>query len=83
MSNGKRRRTFKVYRNTVNDYGDHSVDIIHEVANGVLYDEGNVQVLWRVDVGFTAEQYANIGSVFGIVEGANTIKIRSDDDKDN
>ena len=31
-----------------------------KLATGVLYDEGNVQVLWRVDIGYTAEQYASI-----------------------
>ena len=26
-----------------------------EIANGVLYDEGNVQVLWRRDCGYSEE----------------------------
>ena len=76
MRDTKRRRTFKVYRElrTVNEDGGELI-LSDLVAHGVLYDEGNVQVLWRKDVGWTAEQYANIAQVFGIVDAANTIKI--------
>ena len=42
---------------------------------GVLYDEGNVQVLWRSDIGWTAEQYASIALVFDLVKGLNRIDI--------
>ena len=67
MSDTKRRRTFKVYREirTVNENGGE-LTLSDMVAHGVLYDEGNVQVLWRKDMGyttFTAEQYANIAQV--------------------
>lgn len=27
------------------------------------YDEGNVQVMWRTDIGHTAEQYANVSLI--------------------
>ena len=76
MRDTKRRRTFKVYREirTVNEDGGE-LTLSDMVAHGVLYDEGNVQVLWRKDMGFTAEQYDKIGQVYGIVEGANSIKI--------
>ena len=33
----------------------------------MIYDEGNVQVLWKEGVGHTSEQYANIGQLFGLV----------------
>ena len=42
---------------------------------GVLYDEGNVQILWRSDIGWTAEQYASIASAFGLVKGLDRIDI--------
>ena len=74
----KRRRTFKVYVSEPRSTGKYNW-VSTEVANGVFYDEGNVQVLWRKDIGFTAEQYANIGQIFGIVEGANTIQITEED----
>ena len=79
MRDTKRRRTFKVYRElrTVNEDGGE-LTLSDMVAHGVLYDEGNVQVLWRKDMGFTAEQYDKIGQVYGIVEGANTIKIEEE-----
>ena len=34
---------------------------------GVLYDEGNVQVLWRSDSGYTAEQYSSLTLVLGLM----------------
>ena len=37
------------------------------LAHGVLYDEGNVQILWRWDIGFTAEQYANVALVLDLM----------------
>ena len=46
------------------------------VAKGVRYREGNVQILWREDTGYTGEQYANIGNTFGIVPGANVIRLK-------
>ena len=37
------------------------------LAKGVLYNEGNVQVLWRVDKGYTAEQYACVSLVLDLM----------------
>ena len=51
----KRRRKFFLY----DDYNNPK-------AMGVLYDEGNVQVLWRSDIGWTGELYSNIGLVLDI-----------------
>ena len=59
----KRRRIFKGY---VDD---------KLVCHGVLYDQSNVQVLWRIDIGYTGEQYNTISNVFFLIPGLNTIKI--------
>ena len=64
MDNEKRRREFEVRQNG-----------IFLVATGILYDEGNVKISWREDIGYTEELYNSISQVFGIVPGANTIKI--------
>ena len=73
MADNKRRRAFKVYRK-IPDY--LSIMGRFEIfAEGVLYDEGNVQVLWRKDVGWTAEQYDSIAQVFGIVVGTSVIEL--------
>ena len=45
-----------------------------ELANGVLYDEGNVQVLWRIDRGYTAEQYASIHLVLDLIPGITVFR---------
>lgn len=37
------------------------------LATGVLYDEGNVQVFWRADRGYTAEQYASVRQLLGLM----------------
>ena len=75
----KRRRPFTVYRKRVSHNAcGGKVVLSHMVASGLLYDEGNVQVLWRLDIGNTAEQYSNISQLFGIIEGANTITIEEE-----
>ena len=38
-----------------------------KLVYGVLYDEGNVQVLWRSDQGYTAEQYSSLTLVLGLM----------------
>ena len=48
----KNKRTFELY-NKFNQ----------KIASGVCYDELNCQILWRKDIGYTAEQYSNIGQV--------------------
>ena len=47
------------------------------LANGVLYDEGNVQVLWRADRGWTAEQYASASLLFGLMPGIAALRVIS------
>jgi len=61
--NHKRRREFVGYINRT------------PVVKGVLYDQGNVQVLWRSDIGWTGEQYQTIANVFGIMSGMNKLEI--------
>lgn len=43
------------------------------LAMGVLYNDCNVQVLWRKSVGWTAEQYHTIAQMFGIEVGASVV----------
>jgi hypothetical protein len=46
-------------------------------AHGVLYDEGNVQVLWRVDRGYTAEQYASLNLVLDLMPGVTVLRLEA------
>ncbi len=46
-----------------------------ELANGILYDEGNVQVLWRIDRGYTAEQYASVNLVLDLIPGVTVFRL--------
>jgi len=50
----------------------------NELATGVLYDEGNVQVLWRADHGYTAEQYASLNPVLDLMPGITTFRLISE-----
>ena len=45
------------------------------LAYGMLYDEGNVQILWRDDSGHTAEQYASINLVLDLVPGVAVLRL--------
>ena len=45
------------------------------LASGILYDEGNVQLLWRDDSGHTAEQYASINLVLDLVPGVTVLRL--------
>ena len=45
------------------------------LATGVYYRDGNVQINWRIDIGFTSEQYNRADLLFNIVKEANIIKI--------
>jgi len=45
------------------------------LAYGILYDEGNVQILWRDDCGHTAEQYASINLVLDLVPGVTVLRL--------
>lgn len=59
----KRRRKFFLY----DAYN-------HPKAHGLLYDEGNVQVLWRSDIGWTAEQYASVATVLDLMPGITQLQ---------
>lgn len=48
------------------------------LASGILYDEGNVQLLWRDDCGHTAEQYASINLVLDLVPGISVLRLEGD-----
>ncbi len=61
----KRRRTFHLEDNNGN-----------VLAIGVLYDEGNVQVLWRIDCGYTAEQYASINPILDLMPGIVVLRLQ-------
>ena len=44
------------------------------LARGHLYPEGNVQINWRMDCGWTAEQYSHLGNVYGLLPGVSAIQ---------
>lgn len=55
-----------------------------KLAYGVLYDEGNVQLLWRDDSGYTAEQYASINLVLDLVPGVTVLRlVEAEGEKEN
>ncbi len=60
----KRRRCFQLE--------DQKGDIL---ASGVIYDEGNVQILWRVDCGYTAEQYASLNPILDLMPGVVLLRL--------
>ncbi len=47
----------------------------NKLATGVIYDEGNVQVLWRVDFGYTAEQYASLNPILDLLPGVIVLRL--------
>ncbi len=48
----------------------------NKLATGVIYDEGNIQVLWRVDCGYTAEQYASLNHVLGLMPEVAVLRLQ-------
>ena len=50
------------------------------LAYGVLYNEGNVQVLWRADHGHTAEQYSSLASVLGLMPDIALLRFEDSDE---
>ena len=56
MKNEKKRRPFSLR----NKYGVM-------VATGVVYDQGNVQVLWRKDLGWGGEQYQTTANILNLM----------------
>ena len=61
----KRRRSFQLE----DDKGN-------KLATGIIYDEGNVQVLWRVDRGYTAEQYASLNPILDLMPGVVVLRLQ-------
>lgn len=64
----KRRRCFQLEDNNGNI-----------LASGVIYDEGNVQILWRVDCGYTAEQYAALNPILDLMPGVVLLRLTDTD----
>lgn len=55
----------------------HLEDVAGNIlATGLLYDEGNVQVLWRADRGYTAEQYASARYLLGLMPEAVALYVK-------
>ena len=52
-----------------------------KLAHGVLYDEGNVQVLWRIDCGYTAEQYASLNLILDLIPGVTVLRLEESEAK--
>jgi len=50
-----------------------------KLAYGVLYDEGNVQVLWRTDQGYMAEQYSSLALVLGLMPDIVALRFEDSD----
>ncbi len=61
----KRRRSFQLE----DDKGN-------KLATGIIYDEGNIQVLWRVDRGYTAEQYASLNPILDLMPGVVVLRLQ-------
>ena len=51
-----------------------------KLVYGVLYDEGNVQVLWRTDTGYTAEQYSSLTPVLGLMADIAVLRFENNYD---
>ena len=45
------------------------------LAFGNLYEQGNVQVLWRKSTGWTGEQYHSIAQMFGVEPDVCCVRI--------
>lgn len=50
-----------------------------KLVYGVLYDEGNVQVLWRADRGDTAEQYSSLTLILGLMPDIVVLRFEDSD----
>ena len=73
----KERREFEVYGGHESHYPSVKMHALfmETLAKGVYYPEGcNVQVLWRKDIGFTAEQYSNIGEMLFLMKDVVGVK---------
>lgn len=45
------------------------------LAKGVLYDDGNIQILWRKSLGWTGEQHHSIEKALLCEVGATCIRL--------
>ena len=45
------------------------------LAKGVLYDDGNIQILWRKSIGWTGEQHYSIERALWCEVGATCIRL--------
>ena len=41
------------------------------IATGICYDEYNVQILWRSDIGWTGQQYHSVAQVLNLTPETN------------
>ena len=44
-------------------------------ASGIMYDEGNIQVLWRADIGHCGQQFDCIRHAFGLFPSAKVVEL--------
>jgi len=65
----KRRREILLYKS------HKDFERLNYFASGVLYDEGNVQILWRKDIGFCAEQYSDLHNALAIAGSSPILRI--------
>ena len=47
----------------------------NKLANGVLYNEGNIQVLWRHDIGYTGQQYCSISYALWLFQDGKHLEL--------
>ena len=45
------------------------------LAFGVLYADSNVQIHWRISIGWTAEQFHSIANMFGLEVGVVCVRL--------
>ena len=53
------------------------------LAHGVLYRDGNVQILYRADCGWTGEQYQSIANVIGLMPGITRLQFYNNQEQLN
>ncbi|MCG9129745.1 hypothetical protein JT359_19320 [Candidatus Poribacteria bacterium] len=53
----------------------------NKLASGILYDEGNVQVLWRIDIGYTAEQYSSLHLIIDLIPGIVVLRMPGSEER--
>lgn len=69
MENKENKNDFKPRRNWELKSKDG-----YKLASGVLYSEGNVQVLWHADIGWTGIQYSSISYVIDLFPHGTTLE---------